>query len=133
MGMLRWFLLTTIVFFVYSCKKEPMASTKIKLVPAGLMDSVRTVGGTLIPAVSLTLKVGQTDILKVIYVPLNNSEKISWSTSNSAIANIDQSGLVTCISKGTAMITATIKKGSITGHRCTAWCMVCDIGRSVKI
>lgn len=110
-----------------------MASTKIKLVPAGLMDSVRTVGGTLIPAVSLTLKVGQTDILKVIYVPLNNSEKISWSTSNSAIANIDQSGLVTSISKGTAMITATIKKGSITGHRCTAWCMVCDIGRSVKI
>jgi len=114
MCMLKWFLLTTIIFFVYSCKKDPIASTKIILVPAGLTDSVRTVGGTLIPTTSLTLKAGQADTLKASFIPLTDSQKISWSTSNSAIATIDQSGLVTGVSKGIAMITATIKNGSIT-------------------
>jgi Bacterial Ig-like domain (group 2)/Two component regulator propeller len=109
-----WFILTMIIIFVYSCKKEPVVSTKITLVPVGLLDSIRTVSGTLIPTASLTLKVGQTDTIRATVTPSNDSDKISWNTSNSAIAGVDQSGLVTGIATGTTLITATIGNGNIT-------------------
>lgn len=44
---------------------------------------------------------------------------MEWSTSNSEIASVDQSGLITALSKGTAIITATAKDGSGVSQSCT--------------
>ena len=72
-----------------------------------------TVNAVVIPVSSITLSqtsmditVGQTSILIPTVKPDNATDKnVSWSSSNPAIASVDQ-GLVTGISAGTAMISA---------------------------
>ena len=55
------------------------------------------------------LKVGQTLQLTVIVEPEGAMYKsIIWSSSNEAVATVDEAGLVTAIAEGTATITVTI-------------------------
>lgn len=50
--------------------------------------------------------------LSVNYTPANASDKtVQWSTSDAAIAKVDDKGLVTAKNKGTAIITATSANG----------------------
>jgi uncharacterized protein YjdB len=51
--------------------------------------------------------IGQTKQLTTTTVPENPIENIVWSSSNTSIATVNQSGLVTVVSSGTCTITAT--------------------------
>ncbi len=74
------------------------------------------------PKASLTLDVerlsldeGATRTLKATYVPARetDSKELIYTTSNSAIAKIDQTGKITAVSAGQATITVTNKEGTV--------------------
>lgn len=61
------------------------------------------------------LTVGDTDILTANIYPANASNKLStWTSSNSDVAKVDNTGKVTTIGAGTANITATTANGGKT-------------------
>lgn len=63
---------------------------------------------------SLTLVRESSETLVATIWPANATDKaVSWSSSNSAVAQVDQNGTVTAISKGTAIITVTTHDGGI--------------------
>ena len=58
----------------------------------------------------LELKAGETHLLQAVINPSNATEKtVSWSSSDSAVATVGADGLVTAVSKGSAVITATVE------------------------
>jgi uncharacterized repeat protein (TIGR02543 family) len=64
---------------------------------------------------SLTLPVGGSETLYATILPANASNKIvAWSSSNSTVASVNASGLVSAIAPGTATITATSQDGNLT-------------------
>jgi uncharacterized protein YjdB len=64
---------------------------------------------------SASLYAGNTQQLTVTISPANATNKnVTWSSSNSAIATVNSSGLVTAVSAGTATITATTQDGNKT-------------------
>lgn len=56
--------------------------------------------------------IGETETLSATITPSNAVETVSWSSSDDSVATIDENGLVTGVSAGTATITATA--GSVT-------------------
>jgi hypothetical protein len=56
---------------------------------------------------------GSSETLTISVAPDNATDKsVTWSSNNDAVATVDQSGLVTALAAGTAIITATAKDGS---------------------
>ena len=54
--------------------------------------------------------IGETSELSVVYTPSNtNMTNVTWSTSNSSVAAVNSTGLVTGVAVGSADITATAK------------------------
>lgn len=89
--------------------------------------SVATTGITLSQA-TLRMKVDDMYTLKPTIAPETASNKnVIWSSSNESIARVDESGQVTAIAEGTAIITATSQHG----HK-TAPCEVVVISGSVS-
>lgn len=74
------------------------------------------VASLVIPVESITLSpnplditIGQNETLSVVITPSNATYSgIVWSSGNPSIATVDQSGKVTAVDAGTAIITATI-------------------------
>ncbi|MFY0607610.1 MAG: Ig-like domain-containing protein [Cyclobacteriaceae bacterium] len=61
---------------------------------------------------TLTLRVDQTEILTASVLPAEASnDKVQWTSSNQSVATVDASGLVTAVSEGDALITATTEDG----------------------
>nr|WP_295863700.1 Ig-like domain-containing protein [uncultured Chitinophaga sp.] len=73
-----------------------------------------------VPATGLTLQpspaiVGERDTLRmnVTFLPANTSiKKVTWSSSNPALATIDSTGLITAVQRGTLNMTAGTVDGS---------------------
>ncbi len=64
---------------------------------------------------SASLYAGNTQQLSVTISPANATNKnVTWSSSNSAAATVNSSGLVTAVSAGTVTITATTQDGNKT-------------------
>lgn len=60
-----------------------------------------------------TIKIGETKQLVATVLPSNASEKkVSWSSSQSTVATVSATGLVTAVSNGSAVITAKTADGS---------------------
>ncbi|MGN0980443.1 MAG: S-layer homology domain-containing protein [Candidatus Avoscillospira sp.] len=57
--------------------------------------------------VSAELKAGETIPLSATVTPENTTDTVVWTSSNNAVATVSDSGVVTAVSKGTALITAT--------------------------
>ena len=56
---------------------------------------------------SLSLKEGESETLVATVSPDNATDKtVTWSSTNTSVATVDQSGRVTAIKEGTATITA---------------------------
>ena len=68
-----------------------------------------------------TILVGKTETLTVETVtPDDAADKtITWSSDKTAVATVDDNGLVTAVAVGTAIITATAKDGSGVTDQCT--------------
>lgn len=62
---------------------------------------------------SLEMNVGNTSQLTATVLPSTaNNASLTWSTSSSSVATVNETGLVTAVGAGTATITATAKDGS---------------------
>ncbi len=63
----------------------------------------------------ISLEIGQTDTLKAEVLPEDaDNKEISWQSSDSTIAGIDESGTVTAVGIGQAVITVTTEDGGLT-------------------
>ena len=71
---------------------------------------------SIIPQMSLYL--GQTYTLSATTSPSNAYSVVNWTSSDTNVATVDQSGLVTAKKLGTATITATAKDGSGVSASC---------------
>ena len=72
-------------------KREPISVTDVK-----------------ISKTSVTLNIGKTVTLSSRVVPSNaDNKKVIWTSSNTSVAKVNQSGLVTATRSGTAIITVT--------------------------
>ncbi len=60
----------------------------------------------------LSLKVGENNSLVATLAPDNATDKtVTWTSSDSTVATVDENGVVTAVSVGTATITATASNG----------------------
>ena len=98
-------LLSLSLAFAFSCKpeeKDPEPSPK-------------NVSGVYLSMSELTLEAGTSFTLSVTVQPSDADNKnVSWSSDNSGIATVDQSGVVTAVKPGTATITVTTADGGKT-------------------
>ena len=67
---------------------------------------------------SITLKNGTQQQLVATVMPTGASPAVRWSTSDEAVAVVDQNGLVTAVGAGQATITATTLDGSSLSAAC---------------
>jgi uncharacterized protein YjdB len=80
----------------------------------GSSNSVPVTAVVLTPS-TISLEVGQTQSLSAAVSPSNASDQgVSWSSSNSSIASVSSSGVVTGVSVGTGSITVTTDDGNYT-------------------
>lgn len=64
---------------------------------------------------SVSLYAGNTQQIAATIAPANATNKnVTWSSSNNAIATVNSSGLVTAVTSGSVMITATAQDGNKT-------------------
>lgn len=75
-------------------------------------------GVTLSPA-SKTLKVNETAQLEATVLPATASQKVNYTSNNDAVATVSDTGLVTALKEGTAIITAAATDGSGKYATCT--------------
>ena len=76
-----------------------------------------TLKGISLSPSELTLTIGQTSTLTVIYTPeYAANKKVSWASSNGDVATVSDEGKVIAIKEGTATITATSEEGGYTAR-----------------
>ena len=68
---------------------------------------------------SLALNPGQTSQLTATVLPTNATNKsVTWKSSNTSVATVSSTGLVTAVSKGNASVTATTADGTNLSASC---------------
>ena len=73
------------------------------------------VTGVTLNKTSTSLYVGNTETLTATVAPDNATNKdVIWTSSDSAVATVDQNGVVTAVDRGTATITVTTADGNYT-------------------
>ncbi|MDB4293495.1 Ig-like domain-containing protein, partial [Maribacter sp.] len=71
------------------------------------------VGNIVVDPANFSLDIGGTQSLNLTITPANaTNQVVNWSSSNPAIATVDNTGLVNAIAQGTATISATATDGS---------------------
>ncbi|MDR1860787.1 MAG: Ig-like domain-containing protein, partial [Bacteroidales bacterium] len=87
-------------------------------VAAGKKDGAEpavVVTGVTLNKTTLSLAVSGSETLTATVAPENATNKtVNWTTSNTAVATVNASGLVTTVSAGTATITITTQDGNKT-------------------
>ena len=83
-------------------------------VPDPSADPVAVTGVSL-NKTSTSLTVGATETLTATVAPANaTNQAVTWSSNNTAVASVDQTGKVTAVAAGTATITVTTLDGNKT-------------------
>lgn len=89
------------------------------------------VTGVKIGSEKVSIPKGQTRLLTASVLPANASNQgITWKSSNTSIATVNEAGQITARSKGTVKITATSKDG---GFSATCVVTVLQLASSVKL
>ena len=73
---------------------------------------------------TLQLKVGQTLQLKAILTPVESNDRVVWSSSDEAVATVDQNGLVKAVAVGTVSISASITRADFSVEDVVAFTIV---------
>ena len=82
--------------------------------------ATQLVTGITLDKSEISLKTGATASLTATVSPSDASNKeVTWESSDSTVAAVDEKGTVTALSEGTATITATAKDGSGKNASCT--------------
>lgn len=82
---------------------EPKATCAVTITA----DAVHATSVSIVGDTSGTLVEGQTVDLDAVVEPNNSTDSVVWSSSSNSIATVDENGLVTAVSAGNAIITAT--------------------------
>lgn len=73
------------------------------------------VTGVSITPATATVNVGETTTLSAVFTPANASnQNVTWTSSNTSVATVNASGVVTGVSEGNATITVTTADGGYT-------------------
>ena len=86
-------------------------------------EDIPTTGVTL-SETTLALVNGNSRTLTATVEPSEASQSVTWASSNTAVATVDESGNVTAVGAGTATITATAKVAAADGLMLSASCTV---------
>jgi endoglucanase len=87
------------------------------------VTTIPVTGVTVAPTI-LSVNIGSTSPLTATVLPANATNKsVTWSSSNTTVATVSSSGVVTGVSEGSAIITVTTVSGGF-----TATCAVTVIG-----
>ena len=86
-------------------------------------EDIPTTGVTL-SETTLALVNGNSGTLTATVEPSEASQSVTWASSNTAVATVDESGNVTAVGAGTATITATAKVAAADGLMLSASCTV---------
>jgi alpha-tubulin suppressor-like RCC1 family protein/uncharacterized protein YjdB len=106
------------------------ASATFTVTPA----TVAPVTGVTLSKTTDNIAVGATDQLTATIIPTNATNQIlNWTSSNTAVATVDQTGKVTAVGEGTASITATTDGSNITAPCAVNSIMYGDINGTGKI
>ncbi len=62
----------------------------------------------------VSMNVGEQVQLSGVTLPMTYMDTVTWTSSNEAVATVDENGVVTGISMGSAVITATATDGTVT-------------------
>lgn len=82
------------------------------VVAYNVLPTALTVNGT------ASVGAGDTVVLSAVFTPANTSNKtLSWSSSDTSIAKVNNSGLVTAVAPGNVTITATTSGGIVTATK----------------
>lgn len=104
--------------FELDAQQRIQAWSSVQVEAVHIRDQVRVTGVTL-DQTELTLTVGGApQKLTAVLMPVNaTNQTVSWTSSDPAVAEVDQSGEVTPITEGTAIVTVMTADG---GHTATA-------------
>jgi len=81
----------------------------------GVLTRANAVTGVSIPGGNRSVHVGRTVQLQATVAPHNATNRnVTWASSNTAIATVNASGLVTAVAPGNANITVTTRDGNFT-------------------
>lgn len=93
------------------------ATTKRNNIKASVVVKVKkiSVSGVKLDTSNITLNKNDTKTLIATILPANaTNQKVTWSSSNTSVATVDENGIVKAIGVGTATITVTTSDGSKT-------------------
>lgn len=107
-----------------------VSGTVEKTSGSGTVNGI-SVTGVKLNKTELSLEKGKTETLTATIEPSTATNKsVTWKSSNTGVAAVDQSGKVTAVAKGEATITVTTKDG---GHKATCTVTVNDKAEDVKV
>ncbi|MGG4095921.1 S-layer homology domain-containing protein [Paenibacillus lautus] len=101
--------------FELDAQQRIQAWSSVEVEAVHIRDQVRVTGVTL-DQTELTLTAeGASQKLTAVLMPVNaTNQMVSWTSSDSAVAQVDQSGEVTPIAEGTTVVTVTTADGGYT-------------------
>lgn len=100
---------------VIATVKATSSNTVIKKLTVTGVKRVINVSSVALDKATVNLKKGETVKLNATIAPADaDNKEITYTSSNSAVAKVDNTGLVTAIASGEAVITVTTKDGSKT-------------------
>ena len=98
----------------FSVRSESNATTTQLIEPEEIAEPVAVTGVTVSPTTA-EVTVGKTKQLTATVAPENaDNKEITWSSSNTDVATVDATGLVTAKAEGTATVTVTTVDGGKT-------------------
>ncbi len=100
---------------VIATVKATSTNTIIKKLTVTGVKRVINVSSVALDKTTVNLKKGETVKLNATVAPADaDNKEVTYTSSNSAVAKVDNTGLVTAVSSGEAVITVTTKDGSKT-------------------
>ena len=100
---------------VIATVKATSSNTVIKKLTVTGVKRVINVSSVALDKTTVNLKKGETVKLNATIAPADaDNKEVTYTSSNSAVAKVDNTGLVTAIAPGDAVITVTTKDGSKT-------------------
>lgn len=100
---------------VIATVKATSSNTIIKKLTVTGVKRVINVSSVALDKATVNLKKGETVKLNATIAPADaDNKEVTYTSSNSAVAKVDNTGLVTALSSGEAVITVTTKDGSKT-------------------